>query len=130
MAAQVNTCVHERDLCNFYFLVDRCMYHAFSEDIRNQVGLANPTAEAGCAHGGGVNEEPGECHEQGKRGGMEETRDLEGSGVGVPVQSSGFGKGPARSQGHRDPPSAPGALEMRIKHLLPEIAIRVAAIDR
>ena len=106
------------------------MHHAFSEDIRKQVDLANITALAGRAHGRGVSEEPVECRGQGKRRGTEESRDWEGRGLGAPLQSSSVEKEFARSQGHRDPPPAGGAIETCIKDLFPEMAIRVAAINR
>lgn len=122
--------MHERELCNFYFLADRYMHNAFMEDIRSFVGLASKTGEAGCTHGVGMEGDPGECQGQGNRGRVNGTGGLEGGRLETPPQSSGDGKESARSQSDRNPPAAGGAIKKCIKDLLPEMAIRVAVIEK
>lgn len=106
------------------------MHNAFMEDIRSFVGLANMTGEAGCAHGVGMEGDPVECQVQENRGRMNGTGDLGGGRLEEPLQPSVVGKESGRSQSDRNPPAAGGAIKKCINDLLPEMAIRVAVIEK
>lgn len=106
------------------------MLKAFLEDIRSHIDFANITGEAGGADGRGGDGDLGEYQEQGEFGRMKATRDWEGDGLGVPLQSSGFVNKSVKSRSYRDTTPAGGAIKACIKNLLPEMVIRLAVIDR
>ena len=125
--------MHERDLCNFSFLVYRWMHEAFVEDVRHEVDLANITGDAGRAHGREMDGKPGECQEHGKggRGGaLKRTTDWEEGRLEAPPQPSGGFNELVEIRSHPDPPPAGGAMNTCINDLLPEMTIRLAVIGR
>lgn len=106
------------------------MQHAFLEDIRREVEWANAMKEAGGAQDRGVEGDPGECQEQISDGRVKGTTNWERDGLEAPLRSSDNINESVTHRDREDTNPAGGALKTYIKDVLPEMAVRLAAIEK
>lgn len=124
------TFVHELDLCNFYFFAGQYMQKAFLEDIRTELQLANIMGEVGGARKRQTEGGSGECQERVKGRTVKGTIDWDGHSLEAPLRSSDNTNEPVTSRHRKHHTPAGGAIKAYIKDVLPEMAIRLAAIER
>lgn len=130
VAPQAQTFVHELDLCNFYFFAGQYMRKAFLEDIRTEVEFANIVAEARSAKKRRTEGGSGERQERGQDGTMKGTIRWDGDGPEAPLRSSDNINESVTSRHREDHTPTGAAIKTYIKDVLPEMAIRLAAIER
>ena len=106
------------------------MQKAFLEDIRREGERANCTREPGGAQDRGVEGDPGERQERRSGRRVKGTMNWEGGGLEAPLRSSDNINESVTSWDRQDTNPAGGALKTYIKDVLPEMAIRLAAIEK
>ena len=119
-------CVHERDLCDFYFVANRRMHKAIFEDILDE-GISKH------AHGEGerqsVTGPPDQFQEQGELGRINGFGDGEEAGLGVPPRSSGHMNGRMEPRGPRGIHHPGAAMKAFIEDSFSDLTRPVAMIE-